>query len=67
MTVINLSNEMEEKIKKELAEYGFSMDDLTKDELEELKQEIRLKEEGHAVLDGVLFSKPMYFKKKNER
>ena len=54
---------MEEKIKKELAEYGFSMDDLTNEELEELKQEIKLKEEGHVVLDGVLFSKPMYFKK----
>lgn len=62
-TANNLSNEMEEKIKKELAEYGFSMDDLTKEELVELKLEIRLKEEGHVVLDGVLFSKPMYFKK----
>lgn len=56
---------MDEKIKKELDAYGLSLDDLTKEELEELKSEIKAKEEGHIVLDGVLFSiAPLYGKRK---
>nr|DAN48679.1 MAG TPA: hypothetical protein [Caudoviricetes sp.] len=56
---------MDEKIKKELDAYGLSLDDLTKEELEELKSEIKAKEEGQIVLDGVLFSiAPLYGKRK---
>ena len=56
---------MDEKIKKELDAYGLSLDDLTKEELEELKSEIKAKEEGQVVLDGVLFSiAPLYGKRK---
>ena len=56
---------MDEKIKKELDVYGLSLDDLTKEELEELKSEIKAKEEGQIVLDGVLFSiAPLYGKRK---
>lgn len=47
---------MDEKIKNELEAYGLSIEDLTKDELEELKSEIKAKEDGQTVLDGVLFS-----------
>lgn len=56
---------MDEKIKKELEMYGLSLDDLTCEELEELKMEIKAREEGHTVLDGVLFSiSPLYGKRK---
>lgn len=56
---------MDEKIKKELDAYGLSIDDLTKEELEELKREIKAKEEGQSLLDGVLFSiAPLYGKRK---
>lgn len=56
---------MDEKIKKELEAYGLSLDDLTSEELEELKREIKAREEGHIVLDGVLFSiAPLYGKRK---
>lgn len=56
---------MDDKIKKELEMHGLSVDDLTEAELEELKREIKAKEEGHTVLDGVLFSiAPLYGKRK---
>lgn len=47
---------MDEKIKKELDAHGLSIDDLTEEEMEELKLEIKAKEEGQSFLDGVLFS-----------
>lgn len=56
---------MDEKIKKELDAFGLSIDDLTEEELEELKWEIKAKEEGRFFLDGVLFSiAPLYGKRK---
>lgn len=56
---------MDEKIKKELEAYGLTLDDLTSEELEELKREIKAKEEGNTILDGVLFSiAPLYGKRK---
>lgn len=51
---------MDEKIKKELDAYGLSIDDLTEEEMEELKLEIKAKEEGQSFLDGVLFSIDRY-------
>ena len=45
---------MAEKIKKELDAYGLSIEDLTEEELEELKWEIKAKEEGLSFLDGIL-------------
>lgn len=58
---------MDEKIKKELDAYGLSIDDLTQEELEELKWEIKAKEEGHSFLDGVLSSiAPLYGKRKKQ-
>lgn len=56
---------MDEKIKKELDAYGLSIDDLTGEELEELKWEIKAREEGQSILDGVLFSiAPLYGKRR---
>lgn len=55
---------MNEKIKEELDTYGLSIEDLTEEELEELKREIMAKEEGHSILDGVLFSIPLYGRRK---
>ncbi len=51
---------MDERIKKELDEYGLKLEDLTAEELEELKQEIEEKERGMFILDGVLSRIPPY-------
>ncbi len=45
---------MEEKIKQELEKYDLVESQLTKEELEKLKEEIKAKEEGFLILDGVL-------------
>lgn len=45
---------MEERIKQELAEYGLTIDQLTKEELQRLTQEMELRDKGIDVLDGVL-------------
>lgn len=51
---------MDEKIKKELDAYGLSIEDLTKEELDELKREIEEKEHGVYFLDGVLSGISLY-------
>ena len=51
---------MEEKIKEKLDEYGFLLEDLTENELEELKNEIDMESKGYVILDGVLSQKPLY-------
>lgn len=48
---------MEEKIKKVLSKHGLTVDLLTKEEIEQLKEEIKIKEQGGEILDG-LFSNP---------
>ena len=45
---------MENKIKAKLEEYGLTMDVLTQDELEQLRDEIISEEKGETLLDGVL-------------
>jgi len=45
---------MEAKIIKELALHGLTPDDLTEEEIAELKDEIEAESKGGAVLDGVL-------------
>ena len=45
---------MEEKIKQELEKYDLVESQLTKEELEKLKEEIKAKEEWFLILDGVL-------------
>lgn len=48
---------MEEKIKKVLSKHGLTVDLLTKEEIEQLKEEIKIKEQRGKILDG-LFSDP---------
>ncbi len=45
---------MENKIKKELENYGLTINNLTPQEIQELKEEIKKKDEGKLILDGVL-------------
>lgn len=56
---------MEDRIKKELDEYGggLTIDDLTQEELEELKEEIK---NGDMILDG-FFSNPSLFYRKRPK
>ncbi len=56
---------MEEKIKKALAEdgHGLTIDDLTQEELEELKEEIIAKEKGFMILDGVLSNPAILYRR----
>ena len=56
---------IEEKIKKQLEEYGFKESDLTVEELETLKQEIEAQENGETLIDGVLSSIDPYREKPN--
>lgn len=46
---------MEEKIRKMVEEEGLDINDLTQEEIEELKIEIKAKENGAQFLDGVLW------------
>lgn len=57
---------MDKRIKKELEIYGLDIEDLTKEELEELKREIEEKERGVSFLDGVLSGISPYRVKKKE-
>lgn len=45
---------MEKKIIERLSVYGLKPSDLTEEELNSLKEEIKTEEEGGIVLDGVL-------------
>lgn len=45
---------MEKKIIERLSVYGLKPSDLTEEELNTLKEEIKIEEEGGFVLDGVL-------------
>ena len=51
---------IQEQINKELQHYGFTKEDLTADEMAQLKEEIQIKLQGGFVLDGVLFNKNKY-------
>ena len=51
---------IDNKITEKLMEYGFSLEDLTSEELNTLKEEIELEAKGVIILDGVLFHKDKY-------
>lgn len=51
---------MDKRIKKKLEEYGFTLEDLTAEEFEQLKTEIEQEQKGYVILDGVLANKPLY-------
>lgn len=55
---------MEEKIKQELKAFSLTIDDLTPQELEELKSEIKAKDEGKIIVDGVLSNPEIMYRKR---
>lgn len=55
---------MEDKIKQILKEYGLTENQLTKEELEQLKEEIKAKEQGMCILDSVLDNPSLYYREK---
>ena len=67
---MNVIKDREEEIKKlmqeKLKSYDFTEDDLTQDELSELREEVVAELNGKTVLDGVLFSIPLYSKKRGK-
>lgn len=58
---------MEDKVRKALAEYNLTEDDLTKEELEELKEEIKAKEQGACILDGVFSNVSLFYRKAKKK
>ncbi len=64
MYLINNTYGMEEKIKKLLEEHGLTESQLTKEELEELKGEIKAREQGLMVLDSVLDNPSLFYRQK---
>lgn len=57
---------MEEKVIEKLNEVGLTPDDLTKEELERLKEEIELEEDGIIVIDGVLSDSKIFYRRLNK-
>ena len=53
-------NKIQERIQKELESNGFTEDDLTPEEMAELRSEVEAKMNGETVFDGVLFYKNRY-------
>ena len=51
---------MEDKIKQILKEYGLTENQLTKEELEQLK----LRKQGFEILDGVLSNPGLFYRQK---
>ncbi|WP_455612839.1 hypothetical protein [Bacteroides congonensis] len=58
---------IENKLKVKLEEYGFEIEDLTSQELEELKKEIEAEENGMTIIDGVLSNIPPYRRKEENK
>lgn len=54
--------DIESKITEKLKQYGFSVGDLTEEELAALRDEIEAEAQGVIILDGVLFHKDIYRK-----
>ena len=51
---------MKDKIKQKLEDHNLTINDLTQQELEMLKEEVKAEEKGEIVLDGVLSFIPPY-------
>lgn len=57
---------MEEKIEELLAEYGLTIDQLTEQEIEQLKEEVKAKEAGATIIDGFFSNPGLYYRKRKE-
>lgn len=55
---------MEDKIKQLLDDYGLTKSQLTSEELDKLKEEIKAKEKGLIVLDSVLENPSLFYRKR---
>lgn len=55
---------MEDKIKQMLDDYGLTESQLTNEELDKLKEEIKAKEQGKVVLDSVLDNPSLFYRLK---
>lgn len=55
-----MKNKIAQKIKEKLELYGFQEDELTSEEMLELRQEAQAELNGYIILDGVLFHNPKY-------
>lgn len=55
--------EIKAKMKAKLDSYGFMEDDLTQEELSQLKEEVEAELKGSIIMDGVLFSIPRFRQK----
>lgn len=53
---------MEDKIKQLLDNYGLTKSQLTSEELDKLKEEIKAKEKGLIVLDSVLENPSLFYR-----
>lgn len=54
-----MENRIAEKVKEKLELYGFT-EELTSEEMEALRGEVKAELDGYIVLDGVLFNKERY-------
>ena len=57
---------MEDKIKELLAEHGLTIDQLTAQEIEQLKEEIKETEAGATIIDGFFSNHGLYYRKRKE-
>ena len=57
---------MENKIKQMLEENGLTESQLTSEELDKLKEEIKAREQGFAVLDSVLDNPSLFYRQKGK-
>ena len=55
---------MEDKIKQMLDDYGLTESQLTCEELDKLKEEIKAKEQGMCIFDSVLDNPSLYYREK---
>jgi hypothetical protein len=56
---------MDKKIQEALEDYNLTIEMLTPEEIGLLEEEIKLKEQGIEVLDGVLSNPQIYYRKRN--
>lgn len=59
----NMKNKIDETIKEKLEFYGLTEEDLTAEEMEELREEVETELEGGMILDGVLFNPEILYRK----
>lgn len=58
-----MGDRIKKKMIEELASMDLTIDDLTQEELEELKEEIIAKEKGFMILDGVLSNPAILYRR----